>query len=35
MDKIMETVVKDAHLFINTYLGHHLPVTKLVSLDKF
>jgi len=31
MDKIMETVVKDTHLFINTELGHHLPVIQLVS----
>jgi len=27
----METAVKDTHFFINTELGHHLPVTQLVS----
>jgi len=27
----METAVKDAHSFINMELGHHLPVTQLVS----
>jgi hypothetical protein len=31
MDKIMETVVKDTHFFINMELGHHLSVTQLVS----
>jgi hypothetical protein len=31
MDRIMETVVKDAHFFVNTELGHHLPVIQLVS----
>jgi hypothetical protein len=31
MDKIMETVVKDAHFFINTKLGNHLPVTQLAT----
>ena len=31
MDKIMERVVKDTHFFINTELGNHLPVIKLVS----
>jgi len=31
MDKIMETVVNDTPIFINTELGHHLPATQLVS----
>jgi hypothetical protein len=30
MDKIMETSVKDAYFFINTALGHHLPVIQLL-----
>jgi hypothetical protein len=29
--KIMDTAVKDTHFFINIELGHHLPVTQLVS----
>jgi hypothetical protein len=29
--KIMETAVKDTHFFTNMELGHHLPVTELVS----
>ena len=40
MDKIMETVVKDTHFFINTKLGHHLPFNTICNLfgieaDKF
>jgi hypothetical protein len=31
MEKIMETVVRDTHFFINTELGHHLPVIQLLS----
>ena len=31
MDKIMEKAVKHTHFFINTELGHHLPVIELVS----
>ena len=31
MDKIMETVVKDTHIFINMELGYHLPVVQLVT----
>jgi len=31
MDKIMETVVKDTHIFINMELAHHLPVIQLVT----
>ena len=31
MDKIMETTVKDTHLFINTDLGHHFPEIQLLS----
>ena len=31
MDKIMETVVKDSHSFINTELGQHLSVIQIVS----
>jgi hypothetical protein len=27
----METVVEDAHFFINTELDYHLPVIQLVS----
>jgi len=27
----METVVKDTHFFITMELGHHLPVTELLS----
>jgi hypothetical protein len=34
MDKLMETLVKDTHVFINTEFGHHLPVIQLVSLVK-
>jgi hypothetical protein len=30
-DKIMGTVVKDAHMLINMELGDHLPVIQLVS----
>jgi len=30
LDKIMETVVKDMHIFINMELGHHLPLIQLV-----
>jgi len=29
VDKIMEFVVTDTHFFINTDLGHHLPVISL------
>jgi hypothetical protein len=29
MGKRMERVVKHTHFFINTELGHHLPVTEL------
>jgi hypothetical protein len=32
MDKLMETVVKDTHFFINTEFGHHLPVIQLAFL---
>jgi hypothetical protein len=28
----MRKVVKDTHFFINTELGHHLPVIQLVSI---
>ena len=31
MDKIMEKVMRDTNFFINTELGHHLPVIHLVS----
>jgi hypothetical protein len=31
MDRIIATVVKDSHFYINTELGHHLPVIQLVS----
>jgi len=31
MDKIMEGAVEHIHFFINTDLGHHLPVIKLLS----
>jgi hypothetical protein len=31
MDKIMETVVKDIHIFINMDLGHDMPVIQLVT----
>ena len=34
MDKLMETLAKDTHFFINTEFGHHLPVIQLVSLVK-
>ena len=35
MDKIMETVVKDTHIFINMELGHHLPIVRLATfLDR-
>jgi len=27
----MEKVLKDTHFFTNTELGHHLPVTQVVS----
>jgi hypothetical protein len=30
--KIMETAMKDTHFFIDMELGHHWPVTQLVSL---
>jgi len=30
MAKIMETVVKESHFFINTELGYHLPVIQLL-----
>ena len=35
MDKIMATVVKDTHLFINMELGHHftLIVCSLLGTD--
>ena len=32
MDKLMETVVKHTHFFINTEFGHHLSVIQLVYL---
>lgn len=31
MDKIKETVVKDAHFFISMELAHYLSVVQLVS----
>jgi hypothetical protein len=31
MDKMMEIFVKDTSFFINTDLGHHLPVIHLAS----
>jgi len=31
LDKITETVAKDAHFFINRELGHHLPIIQLVT----
>jgi hypothetical protein len=31
MNEIMDTVVKDTHFFLNTELGHNLPVMQLVS----
>ena len=30
MKNTMETDVKDSHFFINSELGHHLPVMQLV-----
>jgi len=31
MDRMMEIFVKDTHFFIDTELGHHLPIIQLVS----
>jgi hypothetical protein len=33
--KIIKIVVKDTHFFINMELGHHLPVTQLVSILEY
>jgi hypothetical protein len=32
--KKMKTAVKDTHFFVNMELGHHLPVTQLVSFQE-
>ena len=32
MDKIMERLVKDTHILINTDLGHNLPVILLDNI---
>ena len=32
MDKLMETVVKDTHVFINAEFVHHLPVNTACIL---
>ena len=31
MDRLMDTIVKDTHFFINMEFGQHLPVIQLIS----